>query len=153
MLAYIYTDGAARGNPGKSASGYLILDSRQKVMAKASIYNGIKTNNFAEYNAAVLALTKALEFGKFQIKFTSDSELMVNQLNGLYKVKDPELKKLNSKVKALAMQQESVEFVHVPRSNKYISMVDKALNELLDGLDSIKKSASHIDKRGLQTTL
>lgn len=132
----IYTDGASRGNPGKSASGFMVLDSDSKKLAKKAIYNGIKTNNYAEYTAVIKALEwcesnlKSPESS--ELKFVSDSELVIRQLNGKYKIRSPEMQALNSIVMDLAKWFKSVKFTNKLRSDKGISEVDKMLNELLD---------------------
>ncbi|MGC8670085.1 MAG: ribonuclease HI family protein [Candidatus Micrarchaeia archaeon] len=131
----IYTDGAARGNPGASASGFIIL-KEGKIISKNEIYNGIATNNYAEYNA----ILNALEWCKANIKGAdspklevySDSELVVKQLNGEYKVKDQKLKSLNAKVKTLSEEFAEVQFHNVRRENPWISAVDKSINKFLD---------------------
>ena len=101
----IYTDGAARGNPGPSASGYLIYEDG-KLMAEAEAYNGMETNNFAEYKAVVLALgwcaKNIRNAGDRAIETHSDSELVVRQINGQYKVKSKKLEELNNEVKSLS---------------------------------------------------
>lgn len=134
----IYTDGAARGNPGESASGFSIFDASGKEVASSSFYNGIKTNNFAEYTAII----RALEWCEANLKspenaelaFVSDSELVVRQLNGKYKVRSSEMAGLNATVRELSKWFKSVEFTNKRRSDKGISGVDKRLNELLDGM-------------------
>ena len=133
-MIYIYTDGASRNNPGKSASGYLILDEKGKVVWKDSFYNGIKTNNQAEYIAVIAALEKALGLSEREAKLFSDSELIINQLKGRYRVKEAGLKGLHGKAKGLAARFDKLAVESVPRENRYISMVDKELNMLLDGL-------------------
>ncbi len=134
MKLYIYTDGASRGNPGKSASGYLIIDDSGKVIAKEVLYNGIKTNNFAEYMAIISALEKVAQLFGYdnEIHITSDSQLAINQINGVYKVKDKYLKELNKKVKELSSKFKSCTFSNDRRENKYISIVDKEINKFLD---------------------
>ncbi|OJI07931.1 MAG: hypothetical protein BK997_01360 [Candidatus Micrarchaeum sp. ARMAN-1] len=132
----IYTDGAARGNPGMSASGFLILDSNGKEVIRKSFYNGIKTNNFAEYTAVI----KALEWCEANLSdpenanltFVSDSELVVRQLTGKYKIRSSEMASLNATVKELSKWFMGVEFTNRRRSDKGISDVDRSLNELLD---------------------
>ena len=134
----IYTDGAARGNPGESASGFSVFDDSGKEVASNSFYNGIKTNNFAEYNAII----KALEWCEANLRspenaeltFVSDSELVVRQLNGKYKVRSSEMASLNATVRDLSKWFMGVEFTNKRRSDKGISGVDKRLNELLDGM-------------------
>ena len=129
-----YTDGAARGNPGPSASGYLIYEGR-KILQQRSVYNGIATNNYAEYGAVILALKWCIsnfEPKKVSLSLYSDSELVVKQLNGAYKVKSKPLKKLNDEAKILIKKFEKVRLINVRREDKNISLVDRALNSLLD---------------------
>ena len=139
MDLYIYTDGASRGNPGKSASGYLILDSSNKPLLKEVFYNGRKTNNFAEYIAIIAALEKVAKMYGYEnnLILTSDSELVVKQINGLYKVKERVLKKLNKRVIELAGKFKSCRFQNAKRENKYIAIVDKELNRFLDEINNI----------------
>ncbi len=140
MIANIYTDGASRSNPGKSASGYMIIDEENNLLVKDSFYNGIKTNNEAEYLAIIAALERAAEqFGyDAEINLFSDSQLVVRQLNKVYKVKETGLKELNRKAGELAKKFSSCKLENVSRENKYISMVDRELNLLLDGLEKGK---------------
>ncbi len=132
MNIKIYTDGASRNNPGESASGYLILDNNEEILE--CFYNGIKTNNEAEYTAVILAMEKliSLKKEKNNLVFFSDSKLMVNQLCGRYKIKKPELIKLNEKALLLSKRFLSCEFNSVLRTEKNIARVDYALNILLD---------------------
>ncbi|MDE1854914.1 MAG: ribonuclease HI family protein [Candidatus Micrarchaeota archaeon] len=134
MTLYVYTDGASRGNPGKSASGYLILDYRDRQLAKRVFYNGVCTNNVAEYKAIVAALKKAAVMANQgeEIVLHSDSELVVNQLSGNYRVKDQNLKKLNLEAKKLLKKFGKYELLAVRRENRHVSAVDKALNAFLD---------------------
>ena len=134
MTLYVYTDGASRGNPGESASGYLILDYKDRQLAKRVFYNGICTNNVAEYKAIIAALKKAAGLASEgeELVLHSDSELVVNQLAGNYKVKDAALKKLNAEAKSLLKNFSKRELLAVRRENRHISAVDKALNHFLD---------------------
>ncbi|MGI0141271.1 MAG: ribonuclease HI family protein [Candidatus Micrarchaeales archaeon] len=143
MAFYVYTDGAARGNPGPSASGYLVLDEKRKLIVKNSFYNGKQTNNIAEYLAIIAALKKVhSEYGSSaSILLYSDSELVVNQLTMNYKVRDKKLKALHSEALKLALKFTGCKFANVRREDKYVSMVDRELNELLD---SIKKDDNDI---------
>ena len=131
----IYTDGAARGNPGPSASGFMAELEGGDVF-ELEEGNGKATNNFAEYRAIVMALTwcgKTLKRPeRLEVELYSDSELVVKQINGLYKVKDRKLKALNAEVRRLIMQFKIVVFKNVRRSNPKITRVDKRLNMLLD---------------------
>jgi len=144
MIIRIYTDGAARGNPGKSASGYHVYINSQLVI-EGAFYNGICTNNIAEYEAALKALEKVYnEYGRSNsIKLYSDSKLMVNQLKHLYKIKNETLKKLNARVLEIAGKFDSCEFVNVPRENKHIAAVDASINRFLDSLDNNKYDSSN----------
>ncbi len=148
MEVTIYTDGASRGNPGKSASGYMIFDDKNVKIHGETVFNGIKTNNFAEYNAVILALKKALEiFGKnCDVTLYSDSKLIVNQVLGNYKIRDKYLKIQYMDAVKLVGKFTSCELINVPREDKYISMVDKSLNILLDKLEIEEREDSEIKK-------
>ena len=131
----IYTDGAARGNPGPSASGYSVyLDGKE--VAREEHYNGNATNNFAEYNAVVLALGWCIKNIKkceeHDVELYSDSELVVRQLSGHYKVKSEIMQMLNHEVRSLITSFRSVKFHNLPRNDRNISAVDYMLNLLLD---------------------
>ncbi len=131
---YVYTDGASRGNPGESASGYYLLDGRQKLVGKNVFYNGTCTNNVAEYKAVISALKRVLDdFGQdIEIVLHSDSNLIINQLAGNYKIKEPALKRLNSEADKLLKKFKNKKLLNVRRENRYISLVDKELNMFLD---------------------
>ena len=153
MDLYIYTDGASRGNPGKSASGYIILDSSNKPLLKEVFYNGRKTNNFAEYMAIIAALEKVAKLYGYEnnVTLTSDSEVAVKQINGLYKVKEKHLKELNKRVIELASKFKSCKFQNAKRENKFIAMVDRELNRFLDKMEDniIKDKSSKQSKLSL----
>jgi ribonuclease HI/ADP-ribose pyrophosphatase YjhB (NUDIX family) len=121
--AIIYADGGSRGNPGPSASGFVIMDIGQSVMARGGEYIGITNNNQAEYQAVCLALEKALELGLKKVDMRLDSMLVVNQMNGIYSIKNRELWPIHERIRDLASQFERVTFRHVPRE----------LNQLADG--------------------
>jgi ribonuclease HI len=131
----VYTDGAARGNPGPSASGYMAIQG-SKVVSSEFEYNGSKTNNYAEYHAVEMALSWCLENLSLppsaKIAIFSDSELIVKQLNGEYKTKAPKLGDLKRRVQELAAKFGSVSYGNLPRSDRRISRVDAQLNKLLD---------------------
>lgn len=133
MKLYIYTDGASRGNPGESASGFMLLDSSSKVVHQHVFYNGTCTNNVAEYEAVIAALKEALARGYKEVVLHSDSKLIINQISGSYKVKDAKLKELNSKARSLLAGFEKHDLLNVPRTNKGIVAVDRELNLFLDG--------------------
>ncbi|MCL4383209.1 MAG: ribonuclease HI family protein [Candidatus Marsarchaeota archaeon] len=129
----VYTDGAARGNPGQSASGFSIY--KNDILIKKFLkFNNIKTNNYAEYNAIILALVWCSKNLRQEdtIKFYSDSELVVNQINQRFKIKAKHLIKLFNRVNELKKHFENISFIHVNRANQKISLVDKSLNQFLD---------------------
>jgi len=130
----IHTDGGARGNPGPSACAF-VVEMEGKVIAKGTKYLGVNTNNFAEYSAFVLVFDWLLEnkekiLGK-DIYIFSDSELVVKQLMGIYKIKNPTLKIINNKIieqsKKLGM---NIFYKNVFRSKNIIA--DSLVNEELD---------------------
>lgn len=128
----IYTDGGSRGNPGKSACAYAIYNE-EALIAKDSKYLGIATNNHAEYNGVIFALEWLLKnSGKFEnVSFYLDSELVVKQLNGLYKIKDENLLNLSQRVKELIHTLNLViVFKYIPREQN--KLADKLVNECLD---------------------
>jgi ribonuclease HI len=128
---YIYTDGGSRNNPGPSAIGVVILDeNRNKILEKGE-YLGKTTNNQAEYKAVVKALKIAEKFSDNAILY-SDSQLIVMQLTGKYKVKNKNLINLFNKVKELENKYNKVEYRHVKRDDKYIILADKIVNKTLD---------------------
>ncbi len=120
----IYSDGGSRGNPGPSASGYVILNDKQEVIAQGGEYLGITTNTQAEYHGVRLGLEKSLELGYKQVDFRIDSMLVVNQMNGTYKIKNRELWPINERIRELMTKFEKITFSHVKRE----------LNQLADGM-------------------
>lgn len=128
----INTDGGARGNPGPAAAGVVIARDGE-TLATISQYLGELTNNSAEYRALILGLEKAKELGlgEEQIEVRMDSELIVKQMNGQYKVKHPDMKPLHAAVNELALELGGVDFVHVRREQN--KEADKLVNEALDG--------------------
>ncbi|MDB5183375.1 MAG: fructose-2,6-bisphosphatase, putative phosphoglycerate mutase [Candidatus Saccharibacteria bacterium] len=121
--AIIYADGGSRGNPGPSASGYIIMNNTQQVLAQGGQYLGITTNNQAEYHGVRLALEKAQELGLKRVDFRLDSMLVVNQMNGIYTIKNRELWPINERIRDLIKNFDKVTFRHVARE----------LNQLADG--------------------
>lgn len=128
--ARLYTDGGSRGNPGESACAYVICDLNDAIVEKAGFYLGMATNNQAEYLGLQRGLQRARELGINKVTLFSDSQLVVNQMNGIYKVKNQELAPLNQEVNELAAFFEKVTFVHVPRELNKDS--DKEVNRILD---------------------
>ena len=128
--AKLYTDGGSRGNPGESAAAYAICKMDGTVVEKAGYYIGIATNNQAEYYGFKQGLERCRDLGIDKITLYSDSELVVNQVNGIYKVKNQELAPLYAEVKELVQSFGKVTIQHVPRElNK---TTDSEVNRILD---------------------
>jgi mutator protein MutT len=126
----IYSDGGSRGNPGPSAAGFVVMDSYDHVLHEGGMYLGITTNNQAEYHGVRLGLEKALEIGARTVDFRIDSMLVVNQMNGVYKIKNRELWPINERIHELVNQLDKVTFTHVRREFNQLAdgMVNKILN-------------------------
>jgi ribonuclease HI len=125
-----YCDGGSRGNPGPAGFGVYIEDSAGKNLAQLSEFVGRKTNNFAEYSGLLAALNFALEQGYPQLKVVSDSELMVKQIKGQYRVQSPELRPLYEEAKRRIARLGKFEIQHVLREkNRH---ADRLANEAMD---------------------
>lgn len=129
-VAIIYSDGGSRGNPGPSASGFVIMNDGGEVIAEGGAYLGETTNNVAEYQAVYLGLEKAQELGFKIVDFRMDSQLVVRQLNGMYKIKSEDLRPINNRIAELARQFDRVTFTHVLR--EYNTLADGVVNKILD---------------------
>lgn len=125
-----HTDGGARGNPGPAAFGVLIHDSKGNQVARLSQYLGRQTNNFAEYQALLAALDYAVQNGPRALKVVSDSELLVRQIQGIYQVKEPTLRNLHARARALISELHWFEIVHVRRGEN--READHLANEAMD---------------------
>lgn len=129
-VAKLFTDGGSRGNPGPSATGVILLDMEDNVVKKSSKYLGETTNNQAEYQALQEGLALAQNSGVKELEVYMDSELIVKQINGLYKIKNPDLKLLYDDIKNKSAGFSKITFTHVPRTmNK---LADALVNETLD---------------------
>src|ERR1051326_3439259 len=117
MKATLYTDGGARGNPGPAAYGYVLEADDGTVLAAHGERIGIATNNVAEYNGLVEGLRKAIELHVADVEVVSDSELLVKQMRGEYRVKNAALRTLSLQAAAIARQLDSVEYRHVKRAD------------------------------------
>lgn len=130
----IHSDGGARGNPGPAGIGAVLEkddgSGNQVLLEEISKYIGESTNNFAEYTALLTGLEHAAEFGLKQVRCYLDSELVVKQLNGQYKIKEPTLQVLAQKVLKIMHLFDSVTFTHVPREKN--SHADKLVNQAID---------------------
>ena len=130
MKARLYTDGGARGNPGPAASAYVLEGEDGTVLAAQGEAIGIATNNVAEYRALVAGLQLAADAGVSELEVLSDSELMVKQMRGEYKVKNAALQELFLEASHTARRLRQVTFTHVPREGN--ALADSLVNEALD---------------------
>lgn len=126
----IYSDGGSRGNPGPSASGFIVMNELEHVIHEGGMYLGITTNNQAEYHGVRLGLEKALAMNGRVIECRIDSMLVVNQLNGQYTIKNRELWPIYERVKELTRHFEKVTFTHVKR--EYNQLADGMVNKILN---------------------
>ncbi len=130
----IYTDGASRGNPGHSAIAYIIV-KEGKVVCKEGSYIGIATNNVAEYTAIIRALEKMHTITSGPVEVISDSQLVIRQLRGEWRVKKQHLSVLHRDVKQLCSHFSLVTFTNVSRNNPFIQKADTLANYALDNKD------------------
>ena len=123
-------DGAARGNPGEAGCGAVIFDEAGTLLEELNRYLGTATNNVAEYEGLLMGLEGVLRLGGKKIRVESDSQLLVRQLNGLYRVKDEKLKRLHHKALGLLRQLEAYCIIHVAR--EYNRLADRQANRAID---------------------
>jgi ribonuclease HI len=126
----LFTDGGARGNPGPAAYGYVLEADDGTVLAAHGEKIGIATNNVAEYSALIAGLEKAVELGLPRVEVVSDSELMVKQMRGEYRVKNEALRELFEEAGRLARRIGDVRFSAVRREHN--ELADRLVNEALD---------------------
>lgn len=126
----INTDGGSRGNPGDAAIGVVIRDEAGQTLYEYGGYIGTATNNVAEYSALIKALDEARNLGGSHVRIQMDSELIVKQMLGAYKIKEPTLQQLAQQVIKLLKNFEHYEFVHVRR--EFNKDADRLVNEALD---------------------
>ena len=130
MNARLFVDGGARGNPGPAAFGYVIEAENGTVLAAHGETIGVATNNVAEYRGLVAGLAKAVELGVDELDVISDSELMVKQMRGEYKVKNEALRELSLRAGRLARELGTVRYRAVRREHN--ELADRLVNEALD---------------------
>ena len=130
MKAKLSTDGGARGNPGPAAYGYVLEADDGTVLAAHGEKIGIATNNVAEYRALIAGLEKAVELAVPEVEVVSDSELLVKQMTGEYRVKNEALRELSLKAARLARQVGTVRYTAVRREQN--KLADRLVNEALD---------------------
>jgi ribonuclease HI len=128
--AVLFADGGSRGNPGPAASGAVLTDPSGAVIEEDAAYLGVATNNVAEWTALLMGLKAALRHGVRRLAVRLDSELVVKQLRGEYRVKHAGLQPLHRQALALLRRFESVDVRHVPR--KQNAAADRVVNRVLD---------------------
>ncbi len=127
----MYSDGGARGNPGKAATAFFIFEEKN-LIAFDGEYLGVTTNNIAEYKALLLGLQYSLKKGIKNINCKLDSELVVKQLKGEYKVKNAGIKPIFEEIKSMLSNFDSVNFEHIKREKN--KNADKLVNVILDSV-------------------
>jgi ribonuclease HI len=120
MILYVYTDGASRGNPGHAGIAYIIYNEDKEVLEKFSKYIGEATNNIAEYKALLMAIEKVIYYKPEFVYFYLDSELVVKQLKGEYKIKNKNLMEIYKKIKNY-INNINCSFEHIPRNSNKIA--------------------------------
>jgi ribonuclease HI len=130
VKATLFTDGGARGNPGPAAFGYVIEDEQGETLAAHGEAIGVATNNVAEYSALLAGLERAAELGVTELEVVSDSELMVRQMLGQYKVKNEALRALWEEAGRRARRLGRVTYRNVRREHN--KLADRLVNEALD---------------------
>ena len=128
----IFTDGGARGNPGPAGIGVVIYDGSEKIAGIGKYLGDGLTNNWAEYQALLVGLVELIArgYGGRSLAVRMDSELIVKQMKGEYKVKHPELKKLNAEAHTLLTHFPHTTFTHIPREKN--TEADALVNEAID---------------------
>jgi len=125
-----HCDGGSRGNPGPAGYGAVVEDAHGRVLARLSEFLGVQTNNFAEYSGLLAVLKWAIEHGQTRLRVVSDSELMVKQMKGQYKVASPALRPLWEEAKSLSRKLEKFEIAHTLRGGN--KEADRLANEAMD---------------------
>ncbi|HVN68148.1 MAG TPA: ribonuclease HI family protein [Candidatus Binatia bacterium] len=130
MEAVLFADGGARGNPGPAASAAVLLEPDGELIEEIGAYLGVATNNVAEWTALVLGLEAAAKRGIRRLRVRLDSELVVKQLGGEYRVKHAGLRPLYERARRLLREFSEVEIRHVPRAEN--ALADRLVNRVLD---------------------
>ena len=128
--ARVFSDGASRGNPGLAGAGAVILDETGRVVVRLKRFLGTQTNNVAEYEGALLGIRHAQELGVREIDVVADSQLMIRQLGGQYRVKNAGIRPLYESAMALLKGFERVRLIHVPREQN--TLADEMSNRAID---------------------
>ncbi len=135
----VYTDGGSRGNPGDAAYGIIVCSKDGEVLKETSRYIGEATNNEAEYRGMLAGLDEARKQGADEVKMVTDSELVVKQMTGEYRVRAKNLRPMAEEVRVRASTFDSVSYEHVSREDPMISRADALVNQELDDRELLKK--------------
>ena len=135
----VYTDGAARGNPGPAGAGVRIEDESGAEVEELTQFLGKATNNVAEYRAMLLGLERAGSLGASSVEIRADSELVIRQMRGEYRVRNPELQVLHRRAQELERSFEHVDYVHVRRAQNRAA--DRLANRAIDAADEVSEQA------------
>ena len=127
----VYTDGGSRGNPGKAAYGVVVTENG-RIVFEGSQFLGIRTNNYAEYRGLIAGISKVIELKGREAEFVLDSQLVIRQMTGQYKVRSPDMRPLHEDAVALASLIPSVSYRTVRRSEELIPRADQLVNQALD---------------------
>jgi ribonuclease HI len=136
----LFGDGGSRGNPGPAASGIVLYDERGIVVREVGEYLGIATNNVAEWTALIIGLETAAALGVSALEVRMDSELVVKQVNGIYKVKHPALIPLHAKARTLVRKFAMIHIAHVRRNQN--AAADAVVNAVLDARKSFAREGT-----------
>jgi ribonuclease HI len=144
VQATLFADGGSRGNPGPAASGSVIIAPEGTVMREIGRFLGVATNNVAEWNALCFGLEAALEMDIRRLAIRLDSELVVKQMTGEYRVKHPDLQPLHRRAQSLFRKFEYVDIRHVPREQN--TLADRLANHVLDRQATAVKEGAYDSK-------
>ncbi len=139
MRATLFADGGSRGNPGPAASGAVLIAEDGTILREVGEFLGVATNNVAEWKALLSGLSAALELGVDDLTVRLDSELVVRQLTGVYRVKAPDLIPLHARAKRLLRKFGTVDVGHVRR--KHNAAADALVNRVLDEVSKLQPNA------------
>jgi ribonuclease HI len=126
----LFADGGSRGNPGPAAGGAVLVDERGAILQEVGVFIGVATNNVAEWQGLIVGLRAALDAGIEELSIRLDSELVVRQVSGVYRVKQPDLLALHKTVRGLLAKFKSTTIAHVPRADN--KEADAVVNRTLD---------------------
>ena len=138
MKATLFADGGSRGNPGPAASGAVLYAEDGSTLAEVGEFLGVATNNVAEWNALVIGLRRARELGVDAIDVRMDSELVVRQVTGVYRVKHADLIPLATKARVLLREFRSADIQHVRRKDN--AAADAVVNQVLDDVQARRRA-------------